>query len=193
MTESWQVVREQIAERTDRIVCDLQSKWDTTRTVEPFDFGPRSHDPDEPPDTVDEQLEIMGGIASVVLFYTADREETVLVYNPAGFWEPPGGAIERDQTPEEAARTEAREETGLEIELSELLYTGTFELEYANGANVPLPLAQFVGHRVSGTLQVEREGRDHPGVTRATGLFTEAALPESCRDAGEIRALLTTG
>jgi ADP-ribose pyrophosphatase YjhB (NUDIX family) len=171
-------------------VSDLQSEWETTRTVDPFEFGPRSHDPEEPPRTVDSQLELIAGIASVVLFYTSDHEETVLVYNPSGFWEPPGGVIEKNQTPENTARVEAREETGLEIELTDLLYTGEFVFRYASGERVPLPVAQFVGHRVSGTLRIEREGTDHPGVTRATGLFDTEVFPEPCRDAEEIKRLL---
>lgn len=190
MITSWPEIRDRIADRTDRIVSELQTEWGTTRTVEPFEFGPRSHDPDEPPETVNEQLALIAGIASVVLFYTPAREQTVLVYNRGGFWEPPGGVIERDQTPAAAARAEAREETGLGIELTDLLYTGRFEFQYENGDRVPLPVAQFVGHRVSGSLQIEREGTDHPGVTRATGLFDTEVFPKPCRDASEIQQLL---
>lgn len=190
MTTSWPAIREQIAERTDRILSELQTEWETSRTIEPFEFGPRSHDPDDPPATVEEQLNLIAGIASVILFYSPAHAETVLVYNPGGFWEPPGGVIERDQTPEEAACAEAREETGLDIELTDLLYTGQFEFQYASGECVPLPVAQFVGHRVNGSLQIEREGTDHPGVTRATGLFDTEVFPEPCRDAEEIQRLL---
>jgi 8-oxo-dGTP pyrophosphatase MutT (NUDIX family) len=190
VTASWSTVRRRIAERTDRVVSELQSEWGTDRTVESFELGPRSHDPDDPPETVDGQLALVAGIASVVLFYTPDRAETVLVYNPGGFWEPPGGVIEADQTPADAARAEAREETGLGIELTDLLYAGEFEFRYAGGERAPLPVVQFVGHRVDGSLSVEREGTDHPGVTRATGLFDAAVFPEPCRDAEEIRQLL---
>ncbi|WP_232701765.1 NUDIX domain-containing protein [Halobacterium wangiae] len=188
--EDWPRVRAQVAERTDRVLADLRADWGTTRTVDTLEFGPRSFDPDEPPATVEDQLERIGGIASVIVFYTATREETVLVYNPGGFWEPPGGVVERDQTPADAARAEAREETGLDVELTDLLYTGRIEFQYANGASVPLPLAQFVGHRVDGSLEIEREGSDHPGVTRATGLFDAATLPEDAREHDEIRRLL---
>lgn len=190
MADDWQRVRERVAERTDRVLSDLREEWGTNRTVEPFEYGPRSFDPDEPPASVEEQLECISGIASVVLFYTDAREETVLVYNPGGFWEPPGGVVEADQTPGEAARAEAREETGLEIELTDLLYTCRFEFQYASGASVPLPLAQFAARRVDGSLEVEREGSDHPGVTRATGLFDAATLPEEVRDRDEIGRLI---
>jgi ADP-ribose pyrophosphatase YjhB (NUDIX family) len=190
MTSDWSRVRERVAERTDEVRSRLRAEWGTGRTVEPFDYGPRRHDPRELPGTVEGQLELMAGIASVVTFYTRAREETVLVYNPAGGWEPPGGVIERDQTPEEAARAEAREETGLEVELVDLLYTGRFEFRYASGESVPLPVAQFVGHQTGGSLEVEREGSDHPGTTRATGLFDAETLPETRREGGEIRRLL---
>ena len=190
MTTGWSHVRKRVAEHTDDVLSRLREEWGTTRTVEPFEYGPRHHDPEDPPETVDGQLDLIAGIASVATFYTPARKETVLVYNPAGWWEPPGGVVERGQSPEEAARTEAREETGLEVELVDLLYTGRFEFRYASGETVPLPVAQFVGHRTGGSLAIEREGSDHPGTTRATGLFDAETLPETRRDGEEIRRLL---
>lgn len=190
MAGSWPAVRERLADRTDQILSDLRAKWGIDRTVEPFEYGPWEFHPDDPPESVGEQLEILGGIASVIVFYTPARERTVLVYNPLrDAWEPPGGAIEADQTPADTARTEALEETGLTVELTDLLYTGRFELRYESGASAPLPLAQFVGHRVEGSLHVEYELVGHPGTTRATGLFDAATLPET-REEGEIRRLL---
>ncbi|MFC4408420.1 hypothetical protein [Haloarchaeobius iranensis] len=118
---------------------DLRDRWDTDRTVEPFEHGARPHDPSEPPETVDGQLERIAGIASVVVFYT-----------------------------------DAREETGMEVELTELRYSGRFRLQYRNGASVTLPLAQFAGHRAGGSLTVDRE-----------------LLPD-CREREEILALLTS-
>jgi 8-oxo-dGTP pyrophosphatase MutT (NUDIX family) len=171
MTDPWAAVQERIEARTDRVLADLERRWGERETREPFAYGPRGHDSDEPPASVAEQLDVVGGIASVVVFYTDERRETVLVYNRSGGWEPPGGVIEGEATPEATARTEAREETGLDVELTDLLYTGRFEYRYASGHAVTLPLAGFVGHRVGGHLAVEREGTAHPGLTRATGLF----------------------
>lgn len=177
MTAGWSRVRERVAEHTDEVLSRLREAWGTTRTVEPFEYGPRHHDPEEPPGTVETQLELIGGIASVVTFYTPAREETVLVYNPAGGWEPPGGVIEPDQTPEEAARTEAREETGLEVELVDLLYAGRFEFRHPGGETVPLPVAQFVGHRIGGSLAVERGGRTTRGRPARPGCSTPRPSP----------------
>lgn len=147
MAGTWPAVRERLADRT---LSDLRAEWGIDRIVEPFEYGPREFHPDDPPESVGEQLEILGGIASVIVFYTPACERTVLVYNPLREgWEPPGGA------------------------------------------SAPLPLAQFVGHRVEGSLHVEYELVGPPGTTRATGLFDAATLPET-REEGEIRRLLAS-
>jgi 8-oxo-dGTP diphosphatase len=49
----------------------------------------------------------------------------------AGLWEFPGGKVQPQESPEEAAVRECREETGMEIELRGQL--ATVENEYAHG------------------------------------------------------------
>jgi 8-oxo-dGTP pyrophosphatase MutT (NUDIX family) len=186
----WSTVRDRLAARADRIVADLEAEWGQSRRVEPFDLPHRHHDPAEPPTTVDEQLDRLAGLATVIVFYTDACEKTVLVYNRAGGWEPPGGVIEPDQTPAEAARTEAHEESGLTVELTELVYTGRVDYRYPGGERAPLPVVAFAGHRTGGRLRVERETNDHPGVTRAVGLFDAETLPETRRDGTAIRRRL---
>lgn len=68
------------------------------------------------------------------------------------------------------------------MSLADLLYTRTVEFAFADGSTAPLPVAQFVGHRTDGNLEIEREGRTHPGCTRATGLFDTETLPELRRE-----------
>jgi len=190
MPEEPSTLRERLADRTDRVLADLRSTWGEHDRVEPFTYHARDHDPDEAPATVEDQLAVIAGIASVVTFYDEERRETVLVYKPGGGWEPPGGAVEADETPAAAARKEAREETGLSVALDDLLYAGRFRFEYPDGTRLPLPVAAFVGHRVDGTLSVEREGTAHPGVCRGTGLFERGSLPPLRRDGELIRGLL---
>jgi ADP-ribose pyrophosphatase YjhB (NUDIX family) len=187
----WAEVRARLAERTDRVLADLRETWepatgttdagDAVPTADTVQVGPRGHDPDAPPGSLAGHLDVCAGLASVVVGYTDACAETVVVYNPGGFWEPPGGVVEADQSPAEAARTEAREEIGVEVDLTGLLSLGECEFRYANGATAPVPVATFLGHRVGGSLRVERERIDHPGVTRAVGVFDRATLPD-CRD-----------
>lgn len=190
MTGAWPDVRERLARRTDRVLADLQDEYGTGTALEPLDYGPKPWFPDGPPDSVAEQLDAFAGMASVVTFYTHRREETVLVYNRGGHWEPPGGAVEgRDGLAGTAAR-EAREETGLDVEIADLLSARRVRYRYDDGSTVPLPVATFVGHREAGSLSVEREDNDHPGVTRGVGLFGPDVLPENCRDRERILELL---
>lgn len=183
-------VPELLERRTERVLDELFADWGGAALVDPFEYGPKPWYPDECPDSVTGQLEQFAGIASVVVFWTAAHEETVLVYHRGGNWEPPGGAVEGDDSLEETALKEAAEETGLDVELTDLLYAGTVRYRYEDGTTIPLPVASFVGHRVGGELQVERAVTDHPGVTRGVGLFGPDVLPEDCRDRDWIRSLL---
>lgn len=55
--------------------------------------------------------------ATVYIFH---EEKVLLHFHPKlGKWLPPGGHLEANETPPEAARREVREETGLEIEFIE--------------------------------------------------------------------------
>jgi len=186
-------VQDRLQRRTTNVVGDLREAWGVTRSVDPVEYGPLPWYPDQVPESVAEQLETFAGIASVVTFYTDTRQETVLVYNRAGYWEPPGGAIEGRRLPAETAGWEAEEATGLDAELTDLLYTGEVHYQYDDGETVVLPLAAFVGHRTAGQLRVERERNDHPGVCRGVGLFGPDVLPEDCRDREHLLRLLPAG
>jgi ADP-ribose pyrophosphatase YjhB (NUDIX family) len=49
--------------------------------------------------------------------YIIDRQEALLIYHlKLGKWLPPGGHMDPNELPSEAARREAKEETGLDIE-----------------------------------------------------------------------------
>lgn len=187
---TWAATKERVRDHTDRVLDALRAKWGETASAPTITLGPNPWHPDEPPASLDDQLAVFGGVASAVVFYTDAREETVLVYNRGGYWEPPGGVVEPGQTPADAARAETREETGLAVELDDLLYATRVRLRYGDGSEAELPAATFVARRRAGTLSVERESNDHPGVTRGVGLFGADVLPESTRDRERIRRCL---
>ena len=53
----------------------------------------------------------------ILLLYREDEEH----------WEVPGGKVEEDESPTEAAVREAEEEIGVEVELEKPFYTGEFQ------------------------------------------------------------------
>ena len=57
------------------------------------------------------------------------RENKVLLLyrKDEGHWEVPGGKVEEDESPTEAAVREAEEEIGVEVELEKPFYTGEFQ------------------------------------------------------------------
>ncbi|MFD1467823.1 NUDIX domain-containing protein [Hymenobacter caeli] len=92
---------------------------------------------------------------------------TVLAFNTEGqvllvrhannnVWVAPGGMIEVDETPEQAARREMREETGCEVELLGILgvYGGpAFRVRYQNGDEVAYVMTVFEARITGGELK----------------------------------------
>ncbi|QIN83700.1 NUDIX domain-containing protein [Rubrobacter tropicus] len=54
---------------------------------------------------------------TVAVFVVRDGKVLLHHHRKLGMWLPPGGHIERDELPDEAAVREVREETGVEVEL----------------------------------------------------------------------------
>jgi len=54
---------------------------------------------------------------TVAIFVVADHRVLVILHRALGKWLPLGGHIDLDEDPEQAALREAREESGLEVEL----------------------------------------------------------------------------
>jgi 8-oxo-dGTP diphosphatase len=65
-------------------------------------------------------IELAGNLlvedGEVLLIYRSDEE----------YWEVPGGKVEDDESPTQAAVREAEEEIGVEVELEKPFYTGEF-------------------------------------------------------------------
>ena len=84
----------------------------------------------------------------------------LLVYeNDADAWSTPGGSIEVDEVPEDAARREVREETGLTVRLEEIVTVlggPEFHTHYKNGDEVAYVVTVYRGTPAGGELRPDR-------------------------------------
>lgn len=179
-------VIQKLNERTNRIIAELQEGWGTAEMLEPVEYGPIPWHQDGPPESVQEQIEEFAGMASVIVFRSEKRLETILVYSRSGYWEPPGGAIEDGKSPAEIAKMEAREEAGIEVDLTDLAFIREVNYQYESGATVTFPAVTFAGVEVGGDLRPERASSNHSYATHGVGVFGSDVLPENCRDREQI-------
>ena len=96
---------------------------------------------------------------SVAVLIRDDGGRVLLVRHVEGRWQLPGGAVDPDERPEDAARREAREEAGIEIETADVLgvFGGPeYRITYANGDEAGWVVAVYRARIVSGTA-VPRE------------------------------------
>jgi len=70
----------------------------------------------------------MSGLTELAGSLIVEDGEILLLYREdEEHWEVPGGKVEEDESPTEAAVREAEEEIGVEIELRKPFYTGEFQ------------------------------------------------------------------
>lgn len=169
-------------DRTVQQIESLQADWECNRQLEGVEYGPIPWHRDAPPRSVDDQLEEFAGMAAVVVFRTDRRREMLLVYNRAGHWEPPGGAIEGRDSPAETAVREATEEVGVAVDLQELLFVRPVTYHYEDGSTVTFPAVTFLGIEIDGSIRPERADSVHPYASHGVGVFGRDVLPENCRD-----------
>lgn len=124
---------------------------------------------------------------------------TVLVFDSAGrvllvrhannnVWVAPGGMIEVDEMPEQAARREMQEETGCEIEILGILgvYGGSaFRVQYQNGDEVAYVMTVYEARISGGELKPDGQETletNFFSYAETHSLTTGAWLPEVLQD-----------
>lgn len=114
-------------------------------------------------------------------------------------WEPPGGKgetlrisetasggyREQDESVAQTAERETREETGIDCEVTELLFTETLRFDYGEAVLVPVLQAGFVARRCGGRLETTED------VIENAGWFPTDELPEGTQFEDEVRSIST--
>jgi 8-oxo-dGTP pyrophosphatase MutT (NUDIX family) len=157
-------VREKTVQHTENVLTSVENRWGTVPRLDTLPVEPLSAGDSFPAsaEAFHDRFYPYAAGASVV-----DAEGRLLcVYSPArDEWETPGGAGEAGETPVETARRETREETGIDCEITDVLFTQTMEFCLDAPERLPIPVVGFTARPVGGDELAGVEIERHDEIT----------------------------
>jgi 8-oxo-dGTP pyrophosphatase MutT (NUDIX family) len=158
-------IQQEVQERAEEILSGVESRWDDVPRIDPLTVVPLSNQDDTFPDSTEEFFERFYPYAAGAAV-TDDEGQLLCVYSPAREeWETPGGAGDPGEKPEETARRETREETGVECELTGVLHTRLMQIDLGESELLPVPVVEFTGRPVGGEALAGDEVENHGEIT----------------------------
>jgi ADP-ribose pyrophosphatase YjhB (NUDIX family) len=129
-------------------------------------------------------------LPSVTVLVFDEQDRVLLVrHSDRNVWVAPGGMIEVDESPEQAAHREMLEETGCSVELQRIvgIYGGPeFRVRYRNGDEVAYVMTVFAAHITAGELRPDGQETIEAGffsLAETQRLETGAWLPTVLQNA----------
>ena len=176
-------IRREVTERAEGILSDVESRWDDVPRLDPLTVVPLPGQDDAFPENTEEFYERFYPYAAGAAV-TDDEGRLLCVYSPVREeWETPGGAGEVGEKPEETARRETREETGVECELTGVLHARLMEIDLGEPELLPVPVVKF---GVGGAELTGEEIEDH-GEIADLDWFGPDDLPTHVREYEQMR------
>lgn len=174
-------IRRGVVKCAEKFLSGVESRWDDVPRLDPLTVTPLPHQDDAFPESTGEFFERFYPYAAGAAV-TDDESRLLCVYSPVREeWETPGGAGDPGERPEETARRETQEETGVECELTGVLHTRLMEVDLGAPELLPIPVVEFTGRPVGGEELAESEVEDH-GEIGDLDWFGPDELPAEIRE-----------
>jgi 8-oxo-dGTP pyrophosphatase MutT (NUDIX family) len=173
-------VREEALEHAESVFTDVERRWRSVTRLDALPVEPLSEENSFPAsiEAFHDRFYPYAAGTSVV-----DAEGRLLcVYSPArDEWETPGGAGEAGETPAETARRETQEETGIECEITDVLFAQLMELSLDTPERLPIPVVGFTARPVGGDELAGADVERHDEITDLAW-FDSDELPSELRN-----------
>jgi 8-oxo-dGTP pyrophosphatase MutT (NUDIX family) len=157
-------VRDAAFQHAESVLADVERRWGSVARLDALPVEPLSAGDSFPAsaEAFHNRFYPYAAGASVV-----DVEGRLLcVYSPArDEWETPGGAGEAGETPAETARRETQEETGIECEITDVLFAQLMEISLDAPERLPIPVVGFTARPVGGDELADAAVERHDEIT----------------------------
>jgi 8-oxo-dGTP pyrophosphatase MutT (NUDIX family) len=121
-------------------------------------------------------------------FIVDSKGRTLLLWHKRlGRWMPPGGHIDENETPEETARRECKEETGLDVEIIGEAQGNLFAKDPTEGHMLKKPIALLL-EEIPASVEFNEPAHEHMDFLYVARPLDEAQVPHAThKEWGELR------
>lgn len=170
-------IRQEVCRRAEEVLAGVEDRWGDAERTDPLEVVPLPDQDPTFPESVDAFFEAFYPYAAGAVV-TDDQGRLLCIYSEArDEWETPGGSAEPGETPAETARREVVEETGIEVEILDVLHTRLMEVNLGEPETLPIPVVGFTARPVGGEALREEGIDDHDEIS-ALAWFGPDDLPE---------------
>lgn len=174
-------VHDEVHGAAEAVLSDLEERWETVPRVGPIRVSQFPGEERPFPPSAEAFFEDFYPCAAGAVV-TDDTGRLLCVHSPKREdWETPGGVVDPGEVPAETARRETREESGIECELTGVLFARLMEVTYDVSETLPIPVVVFTADRVGGS---ELDGEDLSANEEVTDVawFEPDEIPTDLRE-----------
>lgn len=170
-------IRQEVLERAEEVLAGVADRWGEFERSDPLEVVPLPGQDPTFPESADAFFEEFYSYAAGTVV-TDDQGRLLCLYSEVrDEWETPGGAGDPGETPAETARRETREETGVEVELLDVLHARFMEVDLGEPETLPIPVVGFTARPVGGD-QLQGEAIENHDEISDLAWFSSEELPE---------------